>query len=223
MQSKQSVNHIPLYKRLFSYVYPVRIRREQGDVNEQMEVLLYRNRLRLAATNALYSDDIRYRPAIIAVDRISHELPNVKSVLLLGSGLGSLVKVMLRKGYAPHFTLVEYDKVVLRWALEFLQPDVVQIDAICADAADFMEKNTTTYDFIFVDIFNDMEVPSFVTTQHFLRLCRRSLSPGGYLALNYIANDADEWRTTMQNMQAVFPGNELVTDGVNRVFIAAVK
>ena len=39
---------------------------------------------------------------------------------MLGAGLGSLVHVMRARGCAPHYTLVEKDKTVLKWALEIL-------------------------------------------------------------------------------------------------------
>jgi spermidine synthase len=200
----------------------LRLRHASGDKNGKLEILLYQNRLQLATTDALYSDGDRYKPAIMAADQLHSFLPSVKNVLVLGSGLGSIVHVMQARGYTPAFTLVEYDKVVLRWALEFLEDNKASINAVCADAASFMEQNHTQYDLIFIDIFNDMVVPDFVTSVHFLRLCRNALLQGGRLAFNYIIHDKAAWEAVQNNMATVFPGCKVSTSDVNNVFIGAV-
>ena len=101
-------------------------------MNPLLELLLYQGRLQLATADALYSDGNNYRPVIAMINHLKAHMPEIKTVLALGTGLGSLPQIMKRRGYQPHFTLVEYDKVVLQWAMELLGDK--NITPVCADA-----------------------------------------------------------------------------------------
>jgi spermidine synthase len=211
---------VPLLKRLLSYVHPVRLREGAGEFNPRLEMLLYRGRLQLATKEALYSDGNRYSPALITVEALKDFLPAVTNVLVLGSGLGSLVLVMKDTGYTPKFTLVERDKVVLRWAMESLDDLQADILPVCADAQEYMQKNELKYDLIFIDIFDSMVVPEFVTTPAFLQQCHDSLSSYGRLAFNYIVHSNEDWTRLQNTFGTLFPGYKTVERGVNRVFIS---
>jgi len=199
----------------------VRVRQSAGAENSYLEILLYQNRLQLATDDALYSDGDKYVPAVTAVSNLKSFLPYIKTVLVLGAGLCSMVHVIRRKEFDPYFTLVEKDKVVLEWAMEFLEPNGPhKTQPICNDAQVFMRSNTSMYDFVFVDVFKGRVVPQFVITEEFLRQCRNSLSPGGHIAFNYIVNDANEWEDVKKTFSSVFPGNKIIQSGANRILIA---
>lgn len=159
-------------------------------------------------------------PALTIVSQLKDFLPVVKNVLVLGSGLGSLVRVMTEAGYKPQFTLVERDEVVLRWALEFLEDQQASIEAVCADAQDYVQKNSSKFDLVFVDIFDSLVVPGFVQTPSFLADCRKSLSPHGRLVLNYIVNDEKLWAALQETFGKIFPGYKVIERGVNRILIS---
>ena len=176
--------------------------------------------MQLATTDAIYSDGYRYEPALLAVDSLKAVLPSIKNVLVLGAGLGSMVRVVRHRGCNPGFTLVEKDKVVLQWAMEFFEADSsALITPVCSDAQDFMAHNTIKYDFIFIDIFDGRTVPAFVTTQQFLEQCRESLSPGCHVAFNYIINHAKEWEKVKTLFASVFPKHEVLSKDINRILV----
>ena len=178
--------------------------------------------MQLVSNDAIYSDGDRYIPATAVVNNLKAFLPAVNNVLVLGSGLCSMVQVMHGKGYYPHFTVVEKDKVVLRWAMEFFEPErLSKIDPVCIDAQVFMERNTARYDLVFVDVFNGRAVPGFVFSTSFLRQCRASLSDEGHLAFNYIIDDKEEWNTVKNNFSGVFPNYHILELGVNRILISS--
>ena len=144
----------------------------------------------------------------------------MNNVLVLGTGLGSMVLAMRHKGYDPHFTLVDNDKVVLKWAIEFLDnKNVSSIDPICMDAGDFMEQNTKKYDLVFIDIFEGRSVPGFVSNVIFFEKCRDALTVEGHLAFNYIINDQDKWEGVKNICTLVFPGHRVINIGINRIVI----
>lgn len=158
----------------------------------------------------------------MAIKQLKDTLPAINTVLILGAGLGSMVRVMRKWKADPHCTLVEKDKVVLEWAMDLLQPDGPdKLVPVCDDAAHFIRSATGKYDLVFLDVFNGRFVPQFVCTEEFMLLCRNRLAPGGHIAFNYIVNDEDEWRRVLHTFQNVFPRHEVVTRSVNRILIGA--
>ncbi|PQJ11400.1 hypothetical protein CJD36_006250 [Flavipsychrobacter stenotrophus] len=195
----------------------------QSDINPYLELLLYKGRVQLATADALYSDGVEYTPAIGVLNDLKKFLPQVKSVLILGVGLGSTVSIIRKRGYNPAFTLVEIDKVVLRLALEFLSEDSeAKIDAVCNDAQVFVAENTKQHDLLFIDIFNSRTVPDFVSSLSFLSNCRKSIAPGGRVAFNYIINSEEEWVRTQKTFASVFPKHHVISSDINRLFIGEV-
>ena len=179
--------------------------------------------MQLATNDALYSDGDRYRPITAAFKHIKDKLPLVKRVLVLGTGLGSTVNIMHRYGHHPHFTLVDHDKMVLQWALEFLHDATPQnVSAVCADANEFIKSNTEKFDLLIVDIFNGRVVPLFVTTDTFLNNCRGKTNANGHLVLNYIVTDTHEWERVRKLFTTVFPTHHILEIQTNRILIATI-
>lgn len=196
------------------------MRRSAGDVNKLLEIRLYRGQFQLITTDALYSDGDRYLPAVAVVNDIKGSLSSVKKVLVLGTGLGSMVRVLSSKGHKPHFTLVEIDKTVLKWAMELMDPEnVKRTDPICSDAKLFMEHNKSKFDLIFIDVFNGRVVPQFVTTPDLLKKYKDGLSNDGRLALNYIINNERDWEKVKRTFGEIFPSHHILDMGINRILI----
>lgn len=176
--------------------------------------------MQLATHDAFYSDGDRYKPAIAVAKHLRVSSAQIKNVLVLGAGLGSIVRVLDKQGCKPGYTLVEYDKIVLKWAMEcFESHQLARINPVCMDALDFMEKNKDEYDLIFIDIFDSRVVPSFVFTPVFLLYCKNSLNSGGRVAFNYIVNDEQQYENIKQIFSSVFPDHEIITNSINRIFI----
>lgn len=196
------------------------LRQGAGDVNPFLQLLLHRNRLQLATTDALYSDGDSYLPATAAIGHLKVSMPSVKNVLVLGTGLGSLVSIIRKGGYDPHFTLVENDKVVLQWAMEALGGDNArQLQPVCMDAMAFMNRNTALYDLVFIDIFSSRAVPDFVTTAEFLTQCRDCVAPGGHVVFNYMVDDPADWVHVQEVFSEIFVQHIVLDLGINKVFV----
>jgi predicted membrane-bound spermidine synthase len=213
---------LTLYKRLLSYITPVLLRKTSSDKNPLLELHYYRGRLQLATADALYSDGEHYRPMRIGFKQIRGFLPEVKQVLVLGTGLGSAVQVMDKMGYHPNFTMVDHDNTVLKWAMEALPGYGVQITPVCADAQQYMIENHRQFDLLIVDIFNGRIVPGFVMTPEFMNLCRNSIRPGGKMVMNYIVQRHEDWSPVDSTIRKVFPQCHCIDDGLNRVVVATV-
>lgn len=208
---------------MLSYIYPVRIDKAPGTPPTVLEVYLYRGQWQLATLDALYSDGNRYRPVLIAYKELKQFLPAVKNVLLLGTGLGSAVKIMDKQGFQPRFTLVEIDKLVLKWAMEYLDTEGLKnINPVCDDAKVFINTGEEKYDLVIVDIFKGRVVPAFVTTLNFLQKCRSRLNSGGHFVMNYIINTPADWAPVQANLSEVFPGHKVIRNDINMIIIAGV-
>lgn len=218
------IEKIPLHKRIMSFFHPVWISHHRSELNPYLELLLYKGRVQLATADALYSDGVAYTPAIGVLNDLKNFLPQVKSVLILGVGLGSTVSIIRKRGYNPAFTLVEIDKVVLKLAMEYLSADKeLKIDAVCNDAQVFVAENSRQHDLLFIDIFNSRTVPDFVSSLSFLSNCRKCITPGGRVGFNYIINNEDEWIRTQKTFASVFPKHHIISSDINRLFIGEVE
>lgn len=184
------------------------------------ELILSYGRLQLGTVDAMYSDGHKYMPAITVRDHFLKFLPYVKSVLVLGGGMASIVHVFHEKHFEPNYTIVEANESILEWALEYTPNHLLaNIEPVCDDAANFMSSNTRQYDLIFIDVFIGRAVPGFVVSPSFLHQCNMALSPGGHLALNYIINNELDWRQAKSSFASVFPHYAIVERNENRILL----
>lgn len=209
------------YQQLLSYLYPIKVRSSSSAVNPVLELFYYQGRWQLGAVDVLYSDGHRYRPLLMAFNALKVRLPLLEQVLVLGTGLGSAVSILHRKGIRPRFTLVELDRVVLDWALELMPEGAKEtVLPVCQNAQDFIAADRGRYDLIIVDVFNGRVVPEFVVTTEFLRQCRERLKPEGCLVVNYMVNTASDEPRAVRALEGVFRDVRELPFGINRVYVA---
>ena len=211
---------VPAYKRALSFLFPIPL--EHAVCNGmETELVMFRNRLQLGTADAVYSDGMKYMPALEVARACSTVLTAAKSVLVLGAGLCSAVPIFLKAGCKARFTLVEQNEVILQWAIEYvLEPDSATYEPVCEDAQDFVEHKSGPFDLVFVDVFVGRYVPLFVSTPGFLNQVRALLAPGGQLAVNYIVNDPLTWLQLRTWWEATFPRGYIIEKGENRILIS---
>jgi spermidine synthase len=215
------LNSVPFYKRLLSYIYPVRVAKGSSDQNPVLELLLNSGQWQLATEDAIYSDGAHYRPLVKAFTLLKDQLPAFKQVLVLGAGLGSAVQVLNNMRAYPSITLVDNDPVILDWLKQSLTAsEAARIELICKDAETFISATHQKYGLIVVDLFIGREVPDFVRSAAFLRQCRHRLEQGGALVMNYIVNDPNKWKDLQSTFLDIFPEGLIVELEVNRLLIA---
>ncbi len=212
---------IPFYKKALSYLYPVRIGSRSGMVNPILDLFLYRGEWQLATEDALYSDGVDYRPLKIAFRSLKHSLGTTKRMLMLGTGLGSGVRILYKMGFRPECTLVEIDKVVLQLALELMPGNITpHLNPLCADAMQFVTHCDEVYDLVTVDIFIGRRVPAFAVSSDFQKKIRRMVAPGGSFVMNYMVHEPAEWDMLKACLDALYPSVKITELGINRVIVA---
>jgi spermidine synthase len=215
------VRQLNFFQKLLSYFFPIRVAGIADAANNYLELYRYAGRWQLATDDALYSDGKVYRPLRIAFKKLGKKLSGVNTVLLLGGGLGSGIDIMLDMGYKPHFTVIEADKQIMKWALELNAATWGNnVTAICADAEQFIADATVNYDMVVVDIFKGRHVMPFVETPQFLHHCSTALKPGGLFVLNYIINSEADWQAMQGLLNIIFPNCQILEHGENRLILA---
>lgn len=221
MASDLHIMRVSLWQRAASYFSPITLWKGSSPISRVLELLLFQGRFQLATIDALYSDGDRYRPLVAGFRAVRHRLKNVRSVLVLGAGLGSAVDVLQRFGAQPETTLVELDEVVARWGREVLRKeDRDRVRFVVDDAQAFIQRDQTQYDLVIVDVFTGREPLPFATEEDFLCACRRRLTSQGIFLLNYMQNPGSPpWEQPLKRIEAVFDDARTLAFGPNRVIV----
>lgn len=208
------------FQTIVSYILPIKIWHGSSTLNPVLELFLYRGNWQLTTERAIYSDGKKYRPLLLAFKKIKSLLPTIRSVLVLGSGLGSAVQILDHMKCNAVFDLVDNDEQILKLADDLLKRDDVHF--ILSDANEFVKNTNNTYDLIVVDVFSERTVPMFITTTEFIQQCRRALNPGGTFVVNFMLNNKQDEERLLQLKEALSPYVNEVELGINRVLIAKV-
>jgi spermidine synthase len=218
-------NNFPWWKRLLSYVSPIRLETASSDYNPHLEVSLSQGRYMLSTANAVYSFDDLYTNFLGTFRKIKMAKLPGDQVLVLGLGLGS-IPYMLEKtlGFDFQYTLVEIDEVIVdlayRYTLKWLDSHLNIIHS-CANI--FASATYQQYDLICMDVFEDDDVPSLFKEAEFLEKLKNILAPNGLLLYNVLsARKMDRFRTERfykDQFLKAFPDGAYLEIGSNWILI----
>jgi len=117
--------------------------------------------------------------------------PELKKVLVLGLGGGSISKAFYYRYPEVSVTTVEIDPVVVEVARKyFFVPEDARHRIVISDARRFLASISGSYDAILIDAYladyYGAYVPFHLATREFFGLVEKNLSPGGVVAYNVI-------------------------------------
>ena len=203
----------PLWKRLLSYIKPVHIETTESEHNPNLRVVLSHGQYQLLTANAIYSYGDLYDNFSKAFEQIDLDRLQIKEVLILGFGLGSIpvmLESMFHKKY--YYTAVEIDPEILRLANTYVVPDIKSgIEFHLSDAYTFAEFCEEKYDMICMDVFLDDKIPTELEHEDFLVNVKNMLSENGILLFNKLAYS----KTDKKNAEAFFKNHfkRIYTEG----------
>lgn len=106
-------------------------------------------------------------------------------VLILGGGGGTIATLLTRRFGPIAITAIERDPVIARLSREeFGLAELGNVQVIEADAFNWVETCTESYDLICVDMYVAGEIVHGTLATPFLRQIARLLTPGGIAAFN---------------------------------------
>lgn len=197
-----------------------------SEINPLIEVALINGVYQLNAGSVNYSFGPLHEAFRKYFRKDPPTLDNDSKVLLLGLGGGSIVRILRQElEILCSITGVEVDIAVITAARKHFSLDkVAGLKVILADAYEYMEQCTETFDFIAVDIYIDDKVPAQFETIAFIQNLARCLNPGGKVVFNKLQpieeDEIEEEVTAVQalvnNFERTFDTTEIVKVVVNK-------
>ena len=172
-----------------SYFADITLEEDMSEYSGKLEVICRKGRYALCTENAVYSYDDLYVNFRESFQRIDLEQYNIKNVLVLGLGLGS-IPLLLEKNFNKKYayTLIEIDEKIVNLAKKYtLNKLESPLEVICADALDYVATCPKTFDLVAIDIFIDDQIPTSFESLQFLENIKRVLSPNALLMYNRLS------------------------------------
>jgi len=143
--------------------------------------------------------------------------PEVKRVLMLGLGGGSMSTYLGRFMPEIRIDTVEIDPGVLTAAKKYFGIiDTSRVRYLESDGRVYLNRHKETYDLILVDAFQGGYVPFHLLTREFYTLLKQRLSPGGAAVFN-VHDGTKLYASTLLTLRAVFPSVHLYPSGEGEV------
>lgn len=127
------------------------------------------------------------------VDSLKEKSPDVKNVLILGLGGGTLVHLISKNFPEAKITSVEWDPVMVNIAKKYFNLDSVHEHRVIIDDAlkvivEPEEYNIPlgSFDVLIVDILNGSAYPDLGKTGNFIAALKKLVSPNGLIIFNRI-------------------------------------
>jgi len=173
-------------KKLYSYVREMPVISVESKYTPDLKVTYLKGRYVLGSGNIMYSFEDEYSAFRITFDYLKPEKRDIKKVLILGYGLGSIPLILNRRHKMNcDYTAVELDPAVIALAKDYSKfPARSHIKLICGDALEYVQSAKEQFDLIVVDIFIMDDVPEEFTGDDFLQRLRLLMAPGGLILYN---------------------------------------
>jgi spermidine synthase len=171
-----------------SFLFPQKVTRSHSRYNKTIEVIerfgkkeLYVNGIQQSGpyTIRLWKTGLK--------ELIDHPPAEVKTVLVLGIGGGTLFGVLRNIFPAARITGVDIDGEIIRLYRKYFQNEL-DVRLLCTDAQVFVKnqiRKKQSFDLIIIDLYIGNDVPEFVTQRAFLTSVKNILSPAGLVIFNY--------------------------------------
>ena len=188
----------PIWKRFLSYFYSFCLEDTQSNINPHLQVFLKQGRYQLCTDHAVYSYGDLYDNFTRAFDAIRLDELDVRKVLVLGFGLGSIPIILERLFEKEYdYTGVEIDKKVIELANKYVISEIKsKVDLVCADAFQFVMNCKEKYDLITVDVFLDDVIPASFEKDEFLNRLSSILSDDGLIFYNRLSHNKKDIELT---------------------------
>ncbi len=206
---------------LLSFLKQIQIETTSGEFSDSLEVVLFEGRYMLNTANATYSFEDRYTSYKTALQTISQQIPQMKTGLVLGLGLGSIPQMLQRNfNFKGEIECVEIDGKIIQLAERYYPsaPLFNQLTVHKNDALAWMELNTKQFDLIAVDLFIDKKVPPQFHTKTFMVNLKNALQPNGILLFSRMTENYKTEQTLINNLKLVFPEGKPIDTGGNMIY-----
>ena len=203
------VQYVGVHQRLFAG----RTRFQQVEVLDTLD--FGRTLILDGKTQSSEVDEFVYHEALVHPAMVTH--PNPETVFIAGGGEGATLREALAHGSVKSAVMVDLDGEVVDICRRFLPNhhrgafDDPRLDIHFADARQYLETTSRTFDVILIDLPDPQEAgpAAALYTRSFYDLLRRRLNPGGVLAVQSeqcMTGNLDAFTAIGSTLRSVFPG-----------------
>lgn len=209
-----------------SYFYDIPIEKKHSDYSGTLEVSLHRGEWKLSTFNAIYSFGRHYTSYKGAFRQLDiHHFP-AKNILILGVGLGSIVRLLENHPTIQKITAVDIDPVIIEFAKKYW-PDTqgkFESSFYAQDAIQWLKESDPKekYDLILSDIFIDDQTPDTMLTHQYLQLLKNKLSAQGILIYSKLQYTDEHQAANVifdKTFSQVFPAGFTLQAQYNKMYI----
>ena len=187
-----------MLKKLFSYLIPINIYKSKSSVSKSIEVTWTNGELLIDSENTNYSYGSLQRILRIGLRKIGfNTIQTMDTILVLGVAGGSVIKTLVNEiHFKGQITGVEIDKEIIEVANSYFQLDQIpNLEIKIQNALDFVLRCKDQYNLIIIDVFEDLQMPSFLFEPYFRDKTLSLLKDNGYLLFNTMTlSEADNTR-----------------------------
>jgi spermidine synthase len=190
--------------QVLSFLYPITIEIYSSAISGVIALTYEYGRLVVNTSEANYSYGSLHRVFRSAMKQMKF-IDQPAKVLILGFGAGSIAKILVEEYQLPvEIDGVEIDPVMLQIHEEYFKLDTNQLTLYNQDALIFLEQNTSLYDYIFIDIFDNLDVPENLLNKSFIELLQKHSSARTQIAMNTMLTEdhpfLEEWKRSFGKM-----------------------
>lgn len=180
-------------KRLLSFVYPILLEKISSEINGDLELSLQNGKLVVDSENANYS----YGSLHEVFQQIIKEFQfhnDKKEALILGFGAGSIATILNNEHQlALNIDGVDVDPVLLELYKKHFAFENDHCTLIASDVMQYLDTCNKQYDYIFIDVFVNLNVPEALRSSHFLDLLQKVSKPNSQMAMNTMLGKDDSF------------------------------
>jgi spermidine synthase len=200
--------------KILSYLFPQRIDVAEGHGGAHLEVVVNNGQLMLNANQSNYSFGGLHLIFEQLFNQIEIGKYDIKNVLLLGLGAGSVVDLLVNKhGLKCNITGVELDTTVINFAKKYFAIEQYSsLKIVQSDAFEYVQQCNDKFDLIVVDLFVGDTVPTAFSSEQFIQHLKRLSSKKCCVAYNKMTDNVqhkEELKVLSAKFDEVFLGWEL--------------
>jgi len=190
--------------QVLSFLYPITIETYSSAISGVIELTYEYGRLVVNTSEANYSYGSLHRVFRLAMKQMKCTDQPAK-VLILGFGAGSIAKILVEEYQLPvEIDGVEIDPVMLQIHEEYFKLETNQLKLYNQDVLTFLQNNQVQYDYIFVDVFDNLNVPEELLSKSFIKLLQEHSCTYTQIAMNTMLTEdhpfLEEWKRSFGKM-----------------------
>lgn len=209
------MQNIPFWKMLVSWIFPLKIESFDSNKNILLTVNLQYGQLVVDSPNANFSFGNLHYVFQEVIASLNLSLEKKHDILILGFGAGSISEILKNKNIKHKITGIEYDEAIIEIAKKYFPYVLIDSEIIFTDAYFFAKTAKSSYDVIFIDLFNDTFILEKFQTKEFLKNILSLTKPNSIIVMNSMTNA----KKLFKSWNNVFKETNYISVQENKVLI----